>query len=105
MAADRLHVEVVYALPEKQRLIALDVPAGTTMLEAARESGIAEYFEGLDLERAAMGVFGKAEPAPARRVLMDGERVEIYRPLRIDPKAARKARAARAGKDGDQEKR
>lgn len=105
MAADRLHVEVVYALPEKQRLIALDVPAGTTMLEAARESGIAEYFEGLDLERAAMGVFGKAEPAPARRVLVDGERVEIYRPLRIDPKAARKARAARAGKDSDQEKR
>ena len=36
MATDRLHVEVVYALPEKQRLIALDVPAGTTMLEAAR---------------------------------------------------------------------
>ena len=99
MAADRLHVEVVYALPEKQRLIALDVPAGTTMLEAARESGIAVHFEGLDLERAAMGVFGKAEPAPAQRVLMDGERVEIYRPLKIDPKAARKARAQRAGKD------
>ena len=99
MATDRLHVEVVYALPEKQRLIALDVPAGTTMLEAARESGIAEHFEGLDLARAAMGVFGKAEPAPAQRVLMDGERVEIYRPLKIDPKAARKARAQRAGKD------
>ena len=102
MATDRLHVEVVYALPEKQRLIALDVPAGTTMLEAARESGIAEHFEGLDLERAAMGVFGKAEPAPAQRVLTDGERVEIYRPLKIDPKAARKARAQRAGKDGAQ---
>jgi len=100
MAADRLRVEVVYALPEKQRLIALDVPPGTTMLEAARESGIAEQFEGLDLERAAMGVFGKAEPAPAQRVLVDGERVEIYRPLKIDPKAARKARAERAGKEG-----
>ena len=99
MATDRLHVEVVYALPEKQRLVALDVPAGTTMLEAARESGIAGHFEGLDLERAAMGVFGKAEPAPAQRVLTDGERVEIYRPLKIDPKAARKARAQRAGKD------
>lgn len=46
-----------------------------------------------------MGVFGKAEPAPAQRVLVDGERVEIYRPLKIDPKAARKARAQRAGKD------
>lgn len=100
MVADRLHVEVVYALPEKQRLIALDVPPGTTMLEAARESGICEHFEGLDLDRAAMGVFGKSEPAPAQRVLVDGERVEIYRPLKIDPKAARKARAERAGKDG-----
>ncbi len=100
MAADRLRGEVVYALPAKPRLIALDVPPGTTMLEAARESGIAEQFEGLDLERAAMGVFGKAEPAPAQRVLVDGERVEIYRPLKIDPKAARKARAERAGKEG-----
>lgn len=98
MTEKNVHVEVVYALPEKQRLVSLDVPAGTTMLEAALKSGIAESFTGLDLENAAMGIFGKREPEPAQRVLKDGERVEVYRPLKIDPKAARRARAKRAGK-------
>ncbi|MCH2556293.1 MAG: RnfH family protein [Alcanivorax sp.] len=98
--ADAIRVEVVYALPDRQRLIALDVAPGTTMLEAARQSGIAGQFEGLELETASMGVFGKAEPHPAERVLVDGERVEIYRPLQVDPKAARRARAERGRRDG-----
>ncbi|GAA5129832.1 RnfH family protein [Alloalcanivorax gelatiniphagus] len=96
--ADTIRVEVVHALPDRQRLIALDVAPGTTMLEAARQSGIAGQVEGLVLETAPMGIFGKAEPEPARRVLEDGERVEIYRPLTVDPKAARRARAERARK-------
>lgn len=98
--ADTLRVEVVFALPDRQRLIALDVAPGTTMLEAARQSGIAGEFEGLELETAPMGIFGRAEPHPAERVLADGERVEIYRPLRVDPKAARRARARRGRRDG-----
>lgn len=89
-------MEVVYALPDRQCLIGLDVAPGTTMLEAARQSGIAGRFPGLELEKASMGVFGKAEPDPACRVLVAGERVEIYRPLKLDPKAARRARAERA---------
>ncbi|MBL7252387.1 RnfH family protein [Alloalcanivorax sp. C16-2] len=94
--AESIRVEVVYALPDKQRLVALEVAPGTTMLDAARQSGIAGQFEGLELENMPMGIFGKAEPDPARRVLADGERVEIYRPLSIDPKAARRARAERS---------
>lgn len=89
-------VEVAYALPDKQRIIRIAVPAGTTMLEAVHLSRIVEYFPGLDVENSAMGIFGKAVPAPAQRVLLDGERVEIYRPLIIDPKEVRKQRAARA---------
>lgn len=95
-------VEVAYALPERQRIIALKVPAGTTMLDAAERSGIERLFEGLDLATAKMGIFGKAVADPRTHVLVDGDRVEIYRPLTADPKEARKARARRAaGSDAD----
>lgn len=93
MAEPTIHVEVTYALPEKQRLIGLDVPEGTTMLEAARLSGIAEQFEGLELDKSQMGLFGKVVANPAAQVLKAGERVEIYRPLKADPKLNRKKRA------------
>lgn len=89
-------VEVVYATPEKQRLLRLSVPYGTSMREAAVRSGIAAQFPGLDLAEAPMGVFGKLVAKPEARVLEDGERVEIYRPLIADPKEVRKQRAARA---------
>lgn len=91
-----MRVEVVYALPERQKLIALAVPEGTTMLEAVRLSGIEREFPELDAANASMGIFGKVVADPARRELKQGERVEIYRPLTIDPKAARRARAGRA---------
>lgn len=101
MAGDMIKVEVAYALPDKQMLIPLQVKRGTTMFDAAVQSGIAGKFEGLDLESAPMGVFGKAERKPRERVLEDGERVEIYRPLIADPKEVRKKRAA-AKADGDE---
>ncbi len=94
--AGTIRVEVVYALPEKQKLIAVEVPEGASMLDAVTASGIADHFEGLDPARVSMGVFGKVEPNPAGRRLAEGERVEIYRPLKADPKSARRARARRA---------
>jgi len=93
MESDKIRVEVAYALPEKQALLSLTVAAGTTVVEAARQSGIAEQFEGIDLDNAKLGIFGKVV-APGQ-VLRDGDRVEIYRPLIADPKEVRKARAAR----------
>lgn len=89
-----IRVEVAYALPHKQALLELDVPVGTTVLEAARLSGIAGKFEGLDLDNAKFGIFGHVV-AP-KQVLREADRVEIYRPLIADPKDVRKARAARA---------
>ena len=86
-------VEVAYALPHKQAIIEVEVPAGTTAVEAARQSGIAEKFEDIDLDNAKLGVFGNLV-APTQ-VLRAGDRVEIYRPLIADPKEVRKARAAR----------
>jgi putative ubiquitin-RnfH superfamily antitoxin RatB of RatAB toxin-antitoxin module len=99
---NKIMVEVAYALPHKQAIIALEVPEGSTALEAARLSGIAERFEGVDLDNAKMGIFGKV--ASPGQVLKVGDRVEIYRPLIADPKEVRKERAARVKKRKAEEK-
>ena len=94
MADGKIRVEVAYALPDRQAIIALDVPAGTTMHEAVLRSGICERFPGMiDPDTVAMGVYAKLEPSPKTRVLADGERVELYRPLEVDPRDSRKERA------------
>lgn len=89
-------VEVVYALPERQSLLRLSVPYGTRVREAVLLSGIAAQFPDLDVQNCPLGIFGKAVAKPDERVLEEGERVEIYRPLIADPKEVRKQRAARA---------
>ncbi|WP_439886357.1 RnfH family protein [Pseudomonas sp. MBLB4123] len=91
-------VEVVYALADKQKLLRLTLPHGTTVRQAALQSGMEAHFPGLDLASSPLGIFGKAVAKPDERVLEDGERVEIYRPLIADPKEVRKQRAARAAK-------
>ncbi|MCL6416034.1 RnfH family protein [Aestuariirhabdus sp. Z084] len=96
MDSDTIQVEVAYATPEKQLIIPLSVPVGTTMLEAAQRSGISEQFANIDLDNTPMGIFGKSEPKPAERKLLANERVEVYRPLIADPKLVRKQRAAEA---------
>lgn len=92
----QLRVEVVWATAQYQRVIALTVPAGTTLSEAVRRSGIAGEFPGaIDPEQTPMGIFGRQEPQPAQRVVQDGDRIELYRPLVLDPKEARRLRAQR----------
>lgn len=91
-----VHIEVAYATPEKQRIVSLTVPEGTTVREAARRSQLDEQFPGLDLEVAPLGIFGKKVPKPEQTAVEEGQRVEIYRPLLIDPKQARANRAAKA---------
>lgn len=89
-------VEVVYALAERQKLLRLSVPVGTTVRDVALRSGLSSFFPGLDLQHCPLGIFGKAVAKPEERVVEEGERVEIYRPLIADPKEVRKQRAARA---------
>lgn len=93
---ETIKVEVAYATPEKQQIIALDVAIGTTAVEAVRLSGIEREFPELDAQGAAMGIFGRKLAQPEATVLQAGDRVEIYRPLLIDPKQARLNRAAKA---------
>lgn len=94
-----LRVEVVYALAGEQVLLRLELPAGSTAREAALRSGLDGQFAGLDLATAPLGIFGKALSRPQERLLEDGDRVEIYRPLLADPKEVRKQRAARAAEN------
>ena len=91
MSVDLLEVEVVYARPERQLLIQLKVPGGSTVRDAIVLSNILNDASGLDLETLAVGIF-------ARRVTLDcilntGDRVEIYRPLTMSPGEARRWRA------------
>jgi len=93
-----IRIEVVYALADRQKLLSLSVPCGTTVRQAAERSGMAVHFPGLDLASCPLGIFGKALAKPEEWVLEEGERVEIYRPLIADPKEVRKQRAAKAAK-------
>lgn len=93
MTAERIRVEVAYARPERQLIVAVEAQPGITVEQAIRRSGILEEFPEIDLDRQKIGVFGKAAKPDA--VLSDGDRVEIYRALIADPKEARRKRAAK----------
>lgn len=93
-----MRVEVAYALPQRQTIVALDVDLGCTALEAAQRSGIDREYPEISWQCVRLGVFGKVLDEPAQYVLREGDRVEIYRPLLIDPKVVRRQRAAQNAK-------
>lgn len=96
MDNDKIHVEIAYALPDKQYLHNFEVDPGTTVDELIELSGITETFPDIDLGKTnKIGIFGKLTKGST--VLRDKDRVEIYRPLIADPKEVRRQRAA-AGK-------
>jgi putative ubiquitin-RnfH superfamily antitoxin RatB of RatAB toxin-antitoxin module len=89
--SELIEVEVAYALPERQTLLRLKVPVGTTAEEAVQRSGLLTRYPDLDLNASKLGIFAKV--VPPQRELREGDRVEIYRPLIADPKAVRQKRA------------
>lgn len=95
MPASMIRIEVVYAQPEKQVLKSLQVPVGTTVLQAVELSGIDRDFPGLEVDPERLGIF--SNPVDPDRPLHAGDRVEIYRPLIADPKEARRKRALKQG--------
>ena len=88
--AQGIEVEVVYAQPAVQKRLTVRLGAGATVLQAIRESGVLDECPEIDLARMGVGVFGKIVTLDAR--LRAGDRVEIYRPLTVDPKEARRQR-------------
>ena len=86
-----MKVEVVYALPGAQTVHRINLASGATVADALRAVSEIPPFAELLLEERPVGVFG--ERVDVSQPLLDGDRVEIYRKLAVDPKEARRLRA------------
>lgn len=87
-----LNIEVAYAEPGKQSLLAFQIACGTTARQAVLQSALPTEFPHVDFAAAPIGIFGKKvkDSTPLR----EGDRVEVYRALLIDPKENRRRKAA-----------
>ncbi|MFA0088324.1 RnfH family protein [Vibrio sp. E150_011] len=93
-----IHVEVVYALPQEQRVFTIVVNHELTVEEIIEKSGVLAVYPEIDLKMNKVGVFSRNVKLDA--TVRDKDRIEIYRPLLADPKEIRRKRAeqAKAGK-------
>lgn len=93
-----MHIEVTVAYspaPRQVCEIALCLLPGATVAQALQQSGLQSLYPELDLPTAALGIWGRK--AALAQVLRDKDRVEVYRPLRVDPKVARRERFVKQG--------
>lgn len=98
-ASTALRIQVCYATPDRKILIDAKLPAGSTVQQAIKISGLLEQAPEIDLSALRVGIFGKLKSL--QTALRDGDRVEIYRPLIADPMESRRRRAGkRRSKDG-----
>lgn len=88
-----MKIQVCYAKPDGPIMVDLEVAAYTTLEQAILQSGILAQAPEINLSRNKVGIYGKLKPLDTP--LRDGDRVEIYRPLAVDPKEARRLRARR----------
>jgi putative ubiquitin-RnfH superfamily antitoxin RatB of RatAB toxin-antitoxin module len=97
MAAEApIPVTLVYSpAPREVHEVALLLDASSTVSQALQASGLAQAFTALDLRHAIVGVWGRK--ASLAQTLRANDRIEIYRPLRVDPKVARRERFVRQG--------
>lgn len=86
-----MKISVVYALPDRQIVRELELPIGATAGFAMRESGLLREFPDIDPDATPVGIYGIVVSSDA--VLRHGDRLEIYRPLNVEPKAARRLRS------------
>lgn len=86
-----MRVEIVFALSDRQVLRCIEVEEGASVAEVIRRSGIERQFPDAGIDGLQAGVWGR--PVERAHVLRAGDRVELYRPLEIDPKEARRLKA------------
>ncbi|WP_341891644.1 RnfH family protein [Variovorax sp. YR752] len=99
MPADTVQVSVAYSPgPGVVDEVAVSLPRGATLIDAIRASGLLERHAGIDPAHARLGIWGRVQ-AP-QTVLRERDRVEVYRPLTVDPKEARRLRYRKSGKGG-----
>lgn len=85
-----MQITVVYVKPGQQCCVVLAVDAATTVHQAILRSGLLNHFTEIRLGETVVGIFGRKVALDA--LLQPGDRIEIYRPLPLDPKAARRKR-------------
>lgn len=102
MSLEQIAIELVYALPEEQTLMALHVDIDSTVEQAITESGILVQYPVIDLAINKVGIWNKV--AKLNQKLEEGDRIEIYRPMIADPKEVRKRRAEKAKEEGRADK-
>ena len=90
--AEKMNVEVCYAMAHKQEVVSLKLDGGSNLQQALEASGLLEKYPEIDLKKNKFGVWNKLSKLDA--LLRDRDRIEIYRPLIADPKEVRKQRAA-----------
>lgn len=91
MSSSLIHITVAYATPQQQVELPVTLDAHCNISLAIKKSGILDQFPEIPFPDIEVGVWGKRLPLDGP--LHDGDRVEIYRPLIIDPKEARRQRA------------
>lgn len=100
--AEQISIEVAYALPDKQTLLAVEVDANATIEQAIQTSGILNMHPDIDLNENKVGIWSRM--VKLKDVVKAGDRIEIYRPLIADPKEVRKRRAEKAKEEGRADK-
>ena len=91
-----IRVEIVHAQPQRSIAKSLEIPQGALIADALKLAAADEDFRGVDLMNCVVGIFGKV--VRKDQPLMDGDRIEIYRPLAEEPKLARRKRVSRSGR-------
>ena len=86
-----MQVEIVFALPSRQLLQKLEVDDGATVADVIRASRIDAQFPGHDLDVMQAGIWG--QPVERTHPVKEGDRVELFRPLEMDPREARRLKA------------
>src|SRR5688572_15220519 len=97
-----LTIEVVYGLPDRQKIMVVQVNQGITVEDAIVQSGIMQHFDDIDLTKNAVGNWNKT--CKLNDQPRNGERIEIYRPLVADPKEIRRRRGEKAKLEGRADK-
>jgi putative ubiquitin-RnfH superfamily antitoxin RatB of RatAB toxin-antitoxin module len=93
-----IKVEIVFALPHKATCLEVEVAEGSTAEQVVLKSGIVEKCPEIELSNLSLGIWNRT--VKSYQVVKEGDRVEIYRPLIADPKAARRQRAEKAKEEG-----
>jgi len=100
--AEQVSVEVAFALPQRQTLLSLSVPAGSTVQQVIEKSGILTSYPEIKLDLNKVGIWSRT--VKLDELVKQGDRIEIYRPLIADPKDMRRRRAEKAKEEGRADK-